>query len=130
MYRHDDLADFLSVSQLHKMHHLTCMLRSSWLLLKLFGMRSSAACIWQPVQSIGVHWASDQAQHCNATDANALALHLRRFLTSSINLPIPGMGNVQISAFRLVWRTIYVCIVTFIALLAPFFNDIVGIMGR
>ncbi|KAK9800265.1 hypothetical protein WJX73_010088 [Symbiochloris irregularis] len=52
-----------------------------------------------------------------------------KFLTSAINVPLPGMGNVQISLFRLVWRSVYVCIVTFIALLAPFFNDIVGIMG-
>jgi hypothetical protein len=35
----------------------------------------------------------------------------------------------HISPFRLVWRTIYVIITTFIAMLLPFFNDVLGFIG-
>lgn len=49
-----------------------------------------------------------------------------RFLQAGISFRLPGVGTVQLSVFRLVWRTIYVCLATLIACLAPFFNDIVG----
>ena len=49
-----------------------------------------------------------------------------KFLTAGVNVPVPKVGTLQLPIFRVVWRTIYVCIATFIAILAPFFNDIVG----
>jgi hypothetical protein len=35
----------------------------------------------------------------------------------------------HISPFRLVWRTVYVIITTVIAMLLPFFNDVLGFLG-
>lgn len=52
-----------------------------------------------------------------------------KILQSGINIPIPRMGTLQLPVVRLIWRSVYVCIATFIAILAPFFNDIVGVMG-
>ena len=49
-----------------------------------------------------------------------------KILQSGINIPIPRMGTLQLPVVRLIWRSVYVCIATFIAILAPFFNDIVG----
>ncbi len=34
--------------------------------------------------------------------------------------------TIQLPIIRVVWRCAYVCVITFIAILAPFFNDIVG----
>ena len=43
---------------------------------------------------------------------------------------LPGIGLFRCSPFRLIWRTIFVVIVTLIAALIPFFNDIVALMGE
>lgn len=42
--------------------------------------------------------------------------------------PILGF-HFNMSPFRLVWRTIFVIITTFIAMLIPFFNDVLGFLG-
>ncbi|KAK9906703.1 hypothetical protein WJX75_006478 [Coccomyxa subellipsoidea] len=42
---------------------------------------------------------------------------------------LPGIGLFRASPFRLIWRTIYVIIITIVAMLLPFFNDIVGLLG-
>ncbi|PWA74401.1 amino acid transporter, transmembrane domain-containing protein [Artemisia annua] len=51
------------------------------------------------------------------------------FVTAEYDLPIPYYGAYQVNFFRVVWRTIFVMITTLIAMLLPFFNDVVGLLG-
>jgi hypothetical protein len=52
------------------------------------------------------------------------------FVTAEYDLPIPFYnGAYQVNLFRLVWRSLFVVITTLIAMLMPFFNDVVGILG-
>ncbi|KAK2445088.1 amino acid permease [Trifolium repens] len=44
-------------------------------------------------------------------------------------IPIPGFSYYNLNLFRLVWRTIFVIITTFVAMLIPFFNDVLGFLG-
>lgn len=37
--------------------------------------------------------------------------------------------SLRVSAFRLVWRSVYVVFTTLVAMLLPFFNDFVGLLG-
>lgn len=51
------------------------------------------------------------------------------FTHKEIVLRIPGIGALRLTLFRLVWRTAYVIFTSVIAMLLPFFNDIVGLLG-
>ncbi|KAI9182722.1 hypothetical protein LWI28_028239 [Acer negundo] len=51
------------------------------------------------------------------------------FVTAEYEIPIPFCGVYQLNIFRLIWRTIFVMLTTLIAMLMPFFNDVVGILG-
>ncbi|KAK0580553.1 hypothetical protein LWI29_003381 [Acer saccharum] len=51
------------------------------------------------------------------------------FVTAEYEIPIPFWGVYQLNFFRLIWRTIFVMLTTLIAMLMPFFNDVVGILG-
>ncbi|XP_062081889.1 amino acid permease 3-like [Humulus lupulus] len=51
------------------------------------------------------------------------------FVTAEYDIPIPLVGVFQLNLFRMVWRTIFVMMTTLIAMLMPFFNDVVGILG-
>ncbi|KAA8535995.1 hypothetical protein F0562_028473 [Nyssa sinensis] len=51
------------------------------------------------------------------------------FVTAEYDIPIPFFGVYQLNFFRLVWRTIFVVVTTIVAMLMPFFNDVVGILG-
>ncbi|KAF3434695.1 hypothetical protein FNV43_RR21780 [Rhamnella rubrinervis] len=51
------------------------------------------------------------------------------FVTAEYDIPIPFFGVYQLNLFRLVWRTLFVMLTTLIAMLMPFFNDVVGILG-
>ncbi|XP_024535599.1 amino acid permease 4 isoform X1 [Selaginella moellendorffii] len=42
---------------------------------------------------------------------------------------IPFVGTWRVNVFRLLWRTMYVIFTTIAAMLLPFFNDIVGLIG-
>ncbi|MCO5550374.1 hypothetical protein L7F22_003858 [Adiantum nelumboides] len=42
---------------------------------------------------------------------------------------IPKYGPFPVNLFRLVWRTAFVVFTTLVAMLLPFFNDILGILG-
>eukprot|EP00891_Asterochloris_glomerata_P008476 jgi/Astpho2/8476/fgenesh1_pm.00125_%23_3_t len=66
----------------------------------------------------------------------AVAIHLigayqvwTQPLYGALPVKIPGVGIMRLNAFRLCWRTVYVCVVTCIAALIPFFNDVVGFLG-
>ncbi|OIT19608.1 amino acid permease 3 [Nicotiana attenuata] len=51
------------------------------------------------------------------------------FVTAEHDIPIPFVGVYQLNVFRVVWRTIFVILTTIIAMLLPFFNDVVGLLG-
>ncbi|WOH13744.1 hypothetical protein DCAR_0933255 [Daucus carota subsp. sativus] len=51
------------------------------------------------------------------------------FVTGEYDIRIPFLGVYQINLFRMVWRTCFVVLTTIIAMLLPFFNDVVGILG-
>lgn len=52
-----------------------------------------------------------------------------KFITSEHALNIPCYGVYYINSFRLVWRTVYVIVTAVIAMIFPFFNDFVGLLG-
>ncbi|XP_071723331.1 amino acid permease 4-like [Rutidosis leptorrhynchoides] len=51
------------------------------------------------------------------------------FITKEFKIPVLGICTYNLNLFRLVWRTIFVILITIISMLLPFFNDIVGILG-
>ncbi|XP_015951871.1 amino acid permease 4 isoform X2 [Arachis duranensis] len=51
------------------------------------------------------------------------------FVTSEYKIAVPFLGVYQLNLFRLVCRTGFVLSTTIIAMLMPFFNDVVGILG-
>ncbi|XP_048493185.2 amino acid permease 6 [Beta vulgaris subsp. vulgaris] len=52
-----------------------------------------------------------------------------KFITEEYPVKLPFYGVYHFNFLRVGWRTIYVIIVTIIAMIFPFFNDIVGLMG-
>ena len=52
-----------------------------------------------------------------------------QFVHIDYALHVPIFGVYHINLFRLVWRTSFVIITTLLAMLLPFFNDILGILG-
>ncbi|KAH6813459.1 amino acid permease 8 [Perilla frutescens var. frutescens] len=46
-----------------------------------------------------------------------------------INREYTVVGDFKLSFFRLIWRSCYVVFVTLVAMLLPFFNDFVGLLG-
>ncbi|KAF2586032.1 hypothetical protein F2Q70_00036362 [Brassica cretica] len=51
------------------------------------------------------------------------------FITKEHSMNIPLLGKCRINFFRLVWRTIYVIFSTVIAMIFPFFNAVLGLIG-
>ncbi|XP_042491140.1 amino acid permease 3-like [Macadamia integrifolia] len=51
------------------------------------------------------------------------------FVVNEYKMAIPFCGVYQLNLFRVIWRTIFVMVTTVIAMLLPFFNDVVGILG-
>lgn len=52
-----------------------------------------------------------------------------KFINSEHALRIPLCGVYCFNMFRLVWRTLYVMITALIAMIFPFFNDFLGLIG-
>ncbi|KAL5705917.1 Amino acid permease 6 [Ranunculus cassubicifolius] len=52
-----------------------------------------------------------------------------KFITTNHAIPVPLLGEYPLNLFRLVWRTIYVIVTAIIAMILPFFNDFVGLIG-
>ncbi|KAF3598342.1 hypothetical protein F2Q69_00036550 [Brassica cretica] len=52
-----------------------------------------------------------------------------KFITSEYSVNVLFLGKFNISLFRLVWRTAYVVITTVVAMIFPFFNAILGLIG-
>ncbi|CAN6877950.1 hypothetical protein YC2023_057142 [Brassica napus] len=51
------------------------------------------------------------------------------FINKEHSINIPFLGKWRINFFRLVWRTAYVILTTFVAVIFPFFNSILGLIG-
>jgi hypothetical protein len=51
------------------------------------------------------------------------------FLAAETVLRVPLAGDVPLSLFRLVWRTSYVVLTALVAMVFPFFNDFLGLIG-
>lgn len=51
------------------------------------------------------------------------------FINREIPVEIPYNGTYSFSLFRLTWRTVYVIITALVAMIFPFFNDILGLLG-
>ncbi|CAH8251765.1 unnamed protein product [Arabidopsis lyrata] len=51
------------------------------------------------------------------------------FITSEHSMNIPLIGKCTINLFRLLWRTCYVVLTTVVAMIFPFFNAILGLLG-
>ncbi|KAK2632316.1 hypothetical protein EUGRSUZ_L01718 [Eucalyptus grandis] len=52
-----------------------------------------------------------------------------QFIRREFRIPILRLGRYKLNFFRLVWRTIFVIVTTVIAMLLPFFIDIIGLLG-
>ncbi|KAL1214197.1 Amino acid permease 8 [Cardamine amara subsp. amara] len=52
-----------------------------------------------------------------------------KFINKEYSLNIPLLGKCRVNLFRLVWRTIYVIMATIVAMIFPFFNAILGLLG-
>lgn len=52
-----------------------------------------------------------------------------KFVTREYKIQIPYFGHYGISFFRLFWRTSYVVVTAVVAMIFPFFNDFLGLIG-
>ncbi|KAJ7554127.1 hypothetical protein O6H91_06G126600 [Diphasiastrum complanatum] len=52
-----------------------------------------------------------------------------KFFKKEYTVGIPFRGYLLISPFRIIWRSVFVISTTAIAMLLPFFNDVLGLMG-
>ncbi|KAJ9561154.1 hypothetical protein OSB04_006314 [Centaurea solstitialis] len=53
----------------------------------------------------------------------------KRWPQSTLIVKNYSLRGLELNLFRLVWRTTYVILVTIIAMMFPFFNDFVGLLG-
>ncbi|KAG7645752.1 Amino acid permease 8 [Arabidopsis thaliana] len=51
------------------------------------------------------------------------------FINKEYSSKVPLLGKCRVNLFRLVWRTCYVVLTTFVAMIFPFFNAILGLLG-
>ncbi|XP_065847638.1 amino acid permease 6-like [Euphorbia lathyris] len=52
-----------------------------------------------------------------------------KFITSEHAVHIPFYGVYYVNSFRFVWRTLYVIVTAILAMIFPFFNDFLGLLG-
>ncbi|XP_055810648.1 amino acid permease 6-like [Solanum dulcamara] len=52
-----------------------------------------------------------------------------KFITSQHDINIPWFGVCNVNYFRILWRTAYVVVTAVIAMIFPFFNAILGLIG-
>lgn len=52
-----------------------------------------------------------------------------QFVNGEHGVNIPMCGTYKVNFFRMVWRTAYVVITAVIAMMFPFFNDFLGLIG-
>ncbi|KAK6916295.1 Amino acid transporter, transmembrane domain [Dillenia turbinata] len=51
------------------------------------------------------------------------------FIKATYSIHLPMFGNYDVNSFQLVWRSIYVITTTLVAIILPFFNDFLGLIG-
>ncbi|XP_010245602.1 PREDICTED: amino acid permease 6 [Nelumbo nucifera] len=51
------------------------------------------------------------------------------FISTEYAINIPAYGAYNINFFRVVWRTVYVIVTAVVAMIFPFFNDFLGLLG-
>ncbi|KAK6945956.1 Amino acid transporter, transmembrane domain [Dillenia turbinata] len=51
------------------------------------------------------------------------------FIKTTYQIHIPMFGNYDVNFFRLVWRSVYVLITSLVAIILPFFNAFLGLIG-
>lgn len=51
------------------------------------------------------------------------------FIVREYGIEIPCLGTCYFNGFRVVWRTIYVILTCSLAIMMPFFNNILGLLG-
>ena len=51
------------------------------------------------------------------------------FITKDHIIELPLLGSYPLNYFRVIWRTAYVVATSMVAMLFPFFNDILGLIG-
>lgn len=52
-----------------------------------------------------------------------------RLISKEVKIPVPFYGGYDLNLFRMVWRTSFVILTTILAMLLPFFNDVVALLG-
>ncbi|KAG0473843.1 hypothetical protein HPP92_015700 [Vanilla planifolia] len=52
-----------------------------------------------------------------------------RFVNTEHVIKLPLLGNYPFSPLRLLWRTVYVMVTAVVAMIFPFFNDFLGLIG-
>jgi len=52
-----------------------------------------------------------------------------QFINGEHAVKVPLCGSLNLNFFRMLWRTTYVVITAVIAMLFPFFNDFLGLIG-
>ncbi|XP_038896751.1 amino acid permease 6-like [Benincasa hispida] len=52
-----------------------------------------------------------------------------KFITTEHIINLPFNGEYQLNYFRLIWRTVYVIMTAVVAMIFPFFNDFLGLIG-
>ncbi|KAL9266499.1 Amino acid permease 6-like protein [Drosera capensis] len=52
-----------------------------------------------------------------------------KFISDEHLINIPCVGTYHFNSFRLVWRTTYVVVTAIVAMIFPFFNDFLGLIG-
>ena len=52
-----------------------------------------------------------------------------KFITGEYKIHVPCCGDFSINFLRLVWRTSYVVVTAVVAMIFPFFNDFLGLIG-
>ncbi|XP_031118825.1 amino acid permease 6-like [Ipomoea triloba] len=52
-----------------------------------------------------------------------------KFITAEYSIRVPCLGSYPLNFFRLTWRTAYVIVTAVLAMIFPFFNDFLGLIG-
>nr|GLL18317.1 amino acid permease 6-like [Ipomoea trifida] len=61
--------------------------------------------------------------HCKQRYPNS------KFITAETAVQLPLVGKYYVNGFRLVWRTAFVIVTAVVAMILPFFNDFLGLIG-
>lgn len=52
-----------------------------------------------------------------------------QFISKTYRVKLPITSSVELNLFRLIWRTAYVVVTSVIAMMFPFFNEVLGLIG-